>query len=101
MISFLVPVYNEAANLPELLTSLSEWARETGEDCRLLAVDDGSTDGSAELLRAFHDIPVTVIQHCPELGGGGVFQSGFRAWADVPAHANDLVVTLEADNTSS
>lgn len=101
MIYFMIPMYNEAANLPELLTSLLRWAVNCKEHCHLIAVDDGSTDETAVLLRAFDGLPLTVVQHSTNLGAAKAFESGFRAWSELPFGACDLLVTLEADNTSS
>ncbi len=47
-ISVLLPVYNEEAWLGAALDSLF---RQTDRDFEVVAVDDGSTDGSAEILR--------------------------------------------------
>jgi dolichol-phosphate mannosyltransferase len=101
MIYFVIPMYNEAANLPALLRSLAQWSREWREDCHLIAVDDGSGDETPEILDSFEDFPVTVVRHDPNLGVAAAFRSGFAAWTDFPFEADDLVVTLEADNTSS
>jgi len=48
-VSILLPFYNAAATLAECLASI---ARQTLPEYELIAVDDGSTDNSAELLRA-------------------------------------------------
>jgi glycosyltransferase involved in cell wall biosynthesis len=45
-----MPVFNTAAYLGEALTSIST---QTFSDIELIAVDDGSNDGSTEILRAF------------------------------------------------
>lgn len=49
-VSVLLPVYNAAATLEEALTSL---AAQTWPDFEIVAVDDGSTDGSGALLEAW------------------------------------------------
>lgn len=49
MISVLLPVHNAAATLPNTLRSL-HW--QTCTDWELVAVDDGSTDDSADILRS-------------------------------------------------
>ena len=100
MIHFILPVYNEAANLPELLSSLQAWAHSRHEDCCVIAVDDGSTDASAEILLAFDGLPLTFVQHRPNRGVASVFRSGLRAWSEFAVGLHDLLVTLEADNTS-
>jgi glycosyltransferase involved in cell wall biosynthesis len=47
IISVLLPVYNAAKDLPNVLKSLS---KQTFTDFEIIAIDDGSTDGSGELL---------------------------------------------------
>jgi dolichol-phosphate mannosyltransferase len=101
MIYFMIPMYNEAANLPVLLASLLQWTLRCGEHCHLIAVDDGSTDDTAEILRGFDGLPTTVVRHRSNLGVASAFESGFRAWSELSVGTCDLLVTLEADNTSS
>lgn len=101
MIYLMFPAYNEADNLPELLSSLQKWAQQHDEQCHLIAVDDGSTDGTAEVLKAFKGLPMTIVRHQPNQGVMRAFQSGFRAWSEFPEETRDLFVTLEADNTSA
>jgi len=101
MIYFIIPAFNEAANLPGLLSSISEWSRTRHEPCHLIVVDDGSRDATAEVLRGFRELPVTVVRHEINRGVHEVFRSGFSAWSKLAAGSQDLVVTLEADNTSS
>jgi 4,4'-diaponeurosporenoate glycosyltransferase len=48
-ISIVIPARNEAHNLPALLKSLAE---QSLRPCEILVVDDGSTDGTAEIARA-------------------------------------------------
>ena len=49
MIRFVIPAYNEAENIPRLLADLAPVARELG--ARVIFVDDGSTDGTADVIR--------------------------------------------------
>ncbi len=101
MIYFIIPAFNESANIPVLISSLKEWSQARNELVHLIAVDDGSTDGTAEMFGSCRDLPVTVVRHPVNRGVHEVFRSGFRAWSELPAGRQDLVVTLEADNTSS
>jgi cellulose synthase/poly-beta-1,6-N-acetylglucosamine synthase-like glycosyltransferase len=51
-ISVVIPSYNEAPNLAELHQSFTEVLESLKLPYELIVVDDGSTDGSIDLLRA-------------------------------------------------
>lgn len=50
-VSVVVPVYNEVESLPQLIEAIATSMNATGLNYELICVDDGSTDGSAELLK--------------------------------------------------
>lgn len=50
--SIVAPIYNELENLPELHRRVSEVMASTGGTWELVLVDDGSSDGSTEAIRA-------------------------------------------------
>lgn len=65
-VSVIMPVYNTAPYLGRCLRSLQD---QTLKDIEVLAVDDGSTDGSAELLdRWATDDSRFRVFHCPHAG---------------------------------
>jgi dolichol-phosphate mannosyltransferase len=49
--SVVAPIYNEKENLPELYRRVNETMDSTGEPWELVLVDDGSTDGSTDIIR--------------------------------------------------
>jgi polyisoprenyl-phosphate glycosyltransferase len=49
--SIIAPIFNELDSLPELFRRVSEVMNSTGETWELILVDDGSTDGSSDLIR--------------------------------------------------
>ena len=77
MIDVLLALHNGAAYLPELLDSLRD---QTCRDFRLLALDDGSTDGSADILRRrAGDFPGLIL--LPGPASGSACGSFFRLLA--------------------
>jgi len=98
MIRFVIPAYNERENIPNLLAELGPVARELG--ARVIFVDDGSTDGTAEAIEAHSDaVHLAIVRHEVNRGLGTAINSGLRA-ALGESQDGDAIVTLEADNTS-
>jgi dolichol-phosphate mannosyltransferase len=102
---FLIPAFNEAANVGRLLDSIADRAADFGPlaGCSALhvfLVDDGSTDGTAEAA-AGHPTPVgvTVLRHAANRGPGAAFATAFAA-LNPRLREGDRVFTLEGDNTS-
>jgi glycosyltransferase involved in cell wall biosynthesis len=50
-ISVIVPIYNEVESLPHLVEAIATTMREADLNYEIICVDDGSTDGSTELLK--------------------------------------------------
>jgi dolichol-phosphate mannosyltransferase len=69
MISLVLPTYNEAASIREVLQRASDALRATGEEFELIVVDDSSPDGTAELAETLVvELPVRVVRR-PRRGG--------------------------------
>jgi glycosyltransferase involved in cell wall biosynthesis len=67
-ITVIVPIYNGSAYLSETLNSLLS---QTFTDFELLAIDDGSTDDSSDIVRSFKDERIRLIQ----TGNGGLCEA--------------------------
>jgi glycosyltransferase involved in cell wall biosynthesis len=51
--SIVIPAYNESARLPSTLVSVTSCIHRRGWDAEIIVVDDGSTDGTADMVRKF------------------------------------------------
>ena len=93
-LSMVVPVYNEEANLEELIARCLAVGAGTGRDFELVLVDDGSADRSAELIAAVAGAQpgrVVGVLLNRNYGQHAAVMAGF-------AHARgEVVVTLDAD----
>ena len=99
MIYFLVPTYNEEANIPELAKNFL--AVELNDEKFFVFVDDCSSDNTiATLKNHFPSERLQVIEKEINKGPGDSFNLGFNWILENSTSNSDLVVTLEADNTS-
>ncbi len=90
-----VPVYNEAAFLPTGLPALVEAVRAVGMSYRITLVENGSTDGTADLARKLAGEAAVEVISLPDPDYGAAMRSGFlRADAE-------WVVNFDIDYFSS
>jgi dolichol-phosphate mannosyltransferase len=101
VIHVLVPLYNEEPNVPGLLAGVRACLEPLGVPFRVLVVDDGSTDRTAEACRraAGPELRLEILVHPRNAGPGAAFRTGFLHLLR-EADPLDLVVTLEGDTTS-
>ena len=92
-LSAVVPAYNEVESLPQLLTELRAALDGAGQPWELVLVDDGSTDGTGELLRAeaARDPRLAVVRFEKNAGQSAALAAGLQR------ARGDVVVTLDAD----
>jgi len=98
-----IPLLNEEGNIDSVMNALRQTTSSVGSDLllKMIAVDDGSTDSTNELLRNCQkDLDLTVLVHDQNLGPGSAFATAFEHLADRLAE-RDWVVTMEGDSTSS
>lgn len=92
-VSIVVPIYNEVDNLPDLVARIGQAMAAQALSFELLAVDDGSTDGSAQRLLDLAAAtpwlrPVLLVRN---YGQSSALQAGFDRVR------GRYVVTLDAD----
>lgn len=94
-----LPAFNEEKDLPLLLEGVDQAMTEAGLDFRILIVDDGSTDSTAEVAERWaNEIPLQVQRHEVNQGLGATLRDGLE-WACELAGPADVIVTLDADNS--
>jgi len=100
MLVFVVPLYNEAENLPRLLADFEARPALFSQGGCLILVDDGSTDATATLADSYGGpVPVRLVRLDRNTGPGAAFRAGFdEALRIVPE--DGFVITLEGDTTS-
>lgn len=88
-LSVVVPVYNECSTVAEILRRL----RATGLPLQIVLIDDGSDDGSSEVLSQYESAnDVLLIRHQQNQGKGAAIRSG------IAAATGDVIVIQDADS---
>jgi dolichol-phosphate mannosyltransferase len=97
---FVIPAYNEEQNLPRLLGDLESRPSLFPAGSRVLIVDDGSEDATADVVTSYEGaLPLELVRLDHNQGPGAAFRAGFAAaLRDCPREAR--IITLEADTTS-
>jgi glycosyltransferase involved in cell wall biosynthesis len=88
-LSVIVPVFDERNTVVEIVRRMR--AVDLPVDLEIIVVDDGSTDGTRDVLRQLADSTVRVITHDVNRGKGAAIRSGL---AQV---TGDLVLVQDAD----
>ena len=92
MITVVVPVLNEEENIATLLDEIVR-AAESAPISEIIYVDDGSTDGTYEILRSLKEkySALRVLRHNNRCG------QSTGLWTGIQAAGNDLIATLDGD----
>lgn len=91
-------IYNEEASLLSLVDQIERVAQESGLGLDIVAVDDGSTDGTAEKLRALkREWPnIYVVRHEKNEGMAAALKTGIQRALESDCEA---LVFMDADGT--
>jgi dolichol-phosphate mannosyltransferase len=97
LIHVLLAAYNEEKALGAVLEGIARTLADG--DYRVWVVDDGSSDGTADVAREWSKrVPLTLLRHERNAGLGKALQTGL-AQVRPSLDARDVLVTLDADNT--
>ncbi|TKS55018.1 glycosyltransferase family 2 protein [Luteimonas yindakuii] len=88
-VAVVIPALNESLRIREIVTGA------LAECDRVIVIDDGSDDGTADLVA---DLPVTVLRHPQRLGKGASLRDGF---AEALRQGARAVLTMDGDGQHS
>jgi polyisoprenyl-phosphate glycosyltransferase len=102
-VSIVLPVYNEVGHIEEELARIRESMDRSNLSYEIIVVDDGSTDGTAELLEQAADI--RLLRFAQNRGSGSCRKYGTLSakgtvvvWSDADmSYPNDRIPDLVAD----
>ena len=92
-LSLVIPVYNEASNLPELHSEITAACQTLAKSYEIIFVDDGSEDDSLAVLKQLlkKDHRIWIIQLRKNFGQTAALSAGFDN------ARGDIIITLDAD----
>ena len=81
LVSVVIPAYNEAERIRPGLRQILEHVARTGLDCEIVLVDDGSRDGTAEVVRGELEghLPLQILRQEPNQGKAAAVKRGILA----------------------
>jgi glycosyltransferase involved in cell wall biosynthesis len=93
MLTMIVPVFNEELAVETAVRGLHAALSAADGEWEILVIDDGSTDGSAAILRSLPLPGLRVVTHPKNLGNGAAIKTG------IGEARGDLIGTIDADGT--
>jgi len=87
LLSVLIPAYNEVHNIQNILNKIEE----VNIPKEIIVVDDGSTDGTRELLNTLKSDTIKVIFHEKNQGKGGAIRTA------ITHSKGDIILIQDAD----
>ncbi|HMF03292.1 MAG TPA: glycosyltransferase family 2 protein, partial [Acidimicrobiia bacterium] len=88
-LSVIVPVFNERSTVAEIVRRMR--SVELPVEREIVIVDDGSRDGTADVLTQLRDSTVRVLKHAQNRGKGAAIRTGLES------ATGDLVLVQDAD----
>ncbi|MGB3921698.1 MAG: glycosyltransferase family 2 protein [Minisyncoccia bacterium] len=90
-LSVIIPVYNEAATINEILAKVNKASLPDGVEKEIIIVDDGSTDGTREVLSKLKSANLSVVLNEKNMGKGGAVRNG------IARATGEMVIIQDAD----
>ena len=92
-VSFVLPVYSEKESLRDLHQRISGVMKQQSGDYEMIFIDDGSADGSFDVLREVYksDRRIRVIQFRKNFGKSAAYSAGFQN------AKGEIIITMDTD----
>jgi len=99
MIYFVLPIYNEENNVKVIVPEIRRCM--AGEEYKIVAINDGSSDGSLQLLKDLKAKDLLIDGSLINMNIGAAFSLAIDRITRDSQDENDVVVILESDQTSN
>jgi glycosyltransferase involved in cell wall biosynthesis len=86
-LSILIPVYNEKNTIKEIIAQV----KKAWKNKQIIIIDDGSTDGTRQILEKIKDKEIKILYHSKNQGKGAALKTG------VKHVTGDYVIIQDAD----
>ena len=90
-LAIILPIYNEALNLPSVLEKLASVMEAMGKSYEIIAINDGSKDGTARLLDSMENPHLRVIHLRCNCGQTAALMAGFNY------SRGEVIIAMDAD----
>jgi len=95
----MLPAFNEEKSVPILMPKIEKALENMEGDYRIVVINDGSTDGTLQMLKELQpDYPLEIVEHKLNRGLGETERDGFEFIAE-KSNDNDLIVRFDCDYT--
>ncbi|MBN1354892.1 glycosyltransferase family 2 protein [bacterium] len=93
MVSIIIPAYDECDTIEDVFQGISDVFKDWKRDYEVIFVDDGSTDGTSEIMRSFPDRNphVKIIRFARNFGQQAGVTAGFEA------SVGEYAIVMDAD----
>ena len=99
MIAIVLPAFNEEKSLPLVIKQIRiQSEKHLSEEIRIIVVDDGSTDNTADCVKNLSGNDLVLVQHQSNRGLGEAIKTGMLEALHLSPDVS-VIVTMDSDNT--
>jgi len=92
-ISFVIPMYNESANIKDTVAKITELVRELADDYEIVLADDASSDGTGDIADKLskEDVRIKSVRLKKNTKFGGALAAGLKS------ASKEIIIYTDAD----